>query len=94
VYRGGDGAFTLYEDEGDNYNYEKGARATIPINWNESAGTLELGKRAGSFKGMLKEHTFRVVWVAPDHGIGIATTKDADVIVHYTGKMVKVVRKG
>ena len=90
VYPGADGAFTLYEDEGDNYNYEKGARAIIPIHWTESKHTLQIGKRLGSFKGMLKERTFRVVWVAPDHGIGIPTTSKPDVIVHYTGKPLNV----
>jgi len=90
VYRGADGAFTLYEDEGDNYNYEKGAYATIPITWIESKQTLTLGKRAGKFPGMLKERTFRIVWVKAGHGAGVATTEAADAIVRYTGKAVKV----
>lgn len=55
VYRGADGAFTLYEDQSDNYNYEKGAFATIPLTWNESSGTLTIGARKGKFPGMLKE---------------------------------------
>ena len=46
VYRGADGKFTLYEDEGDNYNYEKGKYATIPFEWNEAKQTLTIGKRA------------------------------------------------
>jgi alpha-D-xyloside xylohydrolase len=90
VYRGANGAFTLYEDEGDNYNYEKGAFATIPFRWNEAKQTLEIGKRAGEFPGMLKERTFRIVWVGAGHGVGIASTEQPDSIVHYTGKAVKV----
>ena len=90
VYAGADGAFTLYEDEGDNYNYEKGACATIPFHWNESTRTLQIGKRRGNFHGMLKTRTFRVVWVSPDHGTGIPATGEADVIVHYTGQAVNV----
>jgi alpha-D-xyloside xylohydrolase len=90
VYRGADGNFTLYEDEGDNYNYEKGNYATIPISWKEATQMLTIGERHGSFRGMLKERTFRVVWVSPDHGTGIPSMANADVIVHYTGKAVKI----
>ncbi len=90
VYRGADGNFTLYEDEGDNYNYEKGKYATIPISWKEATQTLTIGKREGSFPGMLKTRTFRVVGVSPDHGMGIPMTTNADAIIHYTGKTVKI----
>ena len=90
VYRGEDSAFTLYEDEGVNYNYEKGARATIPLAWNEKRQTLTIGDRKGAFPGMLARRTFRVVWVKPDHGVGGALTAKADTEVHYNGKAVKV----
>lgn len=66
VYAGQDGAFTLYEDEGVNYNYEKGQYATIPFAYNEAEGTLTIGDRTGEFPGMLKERTFRVVKVSKD----------------------------
>ena len=88
VYRGADGGFTLYEDEGDGYNYEKGACATIPFAWNESKQTLTIGKRSGSFPGMLKARTIRVVFVSPGHGAGMAAEEKADAVVHYTGKPV------
>ncbi|HKV37820.1 MAG TPA: DUF5110 domain-containing protein, partial [Blastocatellia bacterium] len=90
VYRGADGAFTLYEDEGDNYNYEKGVFSTIPILWNEAQGTLTIGRRRGDYPGMLKERTFHVVWVGPGHGTGIQSTEKGDVIVHYSGKALTV----
>ena len=90
VYRGADGAFTLYEDEGDNYNYEKGDYATIPILWNEAAQTLTIGKRHGSFRGMLKKRIIHVVWVSPDHGVGIPSTALPDAVVHYAGSALKV----
>ena len=54
IYRGADGDFTLYEDENDNYNYEKGAYATIPFHWDEAAQTLTIGDRKGHFPGMLR----------------------------------------
>jgi alpha-D-xyloside xylohydrolase len=75
VYPGADGAFTLYEDEGDNYNYERGVFTTIPISWNDKAQMLTIGGRAGEYPGMLKARTFRVVWVAENHGAGIARRK-------------------
>jgi alpha-D-xyloside xylohydrolase len=90
IYRGADGMFTLYEDQGDNYNYEKGAFATIPLTWNESSGTLTIGARNGQFPGMLKERTFRVVFVDESHGVGGGETESADAVVKYSGKMVVV----
>jgi alpha-D-xyloside xylohydrolase len=85
VYRGASGSFTLYEDEGDNYDYESGSYATIPFTWDESSQTLTIGARQGSFPGMLTNRTFRVVWVSSGHGIGIPTTTTADAVVTYTG---------
>ena len=61
VYPGADGSFTLYEDEGDNYNYEKGAYSTINIIWNERARTLTIGERQGRFNGMLQQRHFTIV---------------------------------
>jgi alpha-D-xyloside xylohydrolase len=90
VYRGADGTFTLYEDEGDNYNYECGVHATIPLTWNEKTQTLTIGKRSGKFPGMLKQRTFRVVFVSPNHGIGGAVTEKADAEVVYRGRALKV----
>ena len=90
VYRGADGAFTLYEDEGDNYNYEKGKYSTIPLTWNDAAGTLTIGPRQGKFPGMVRERTFRIVFVSEGHGNGVAETEPADQVVAYTGKTLAV----
>src|SRR5260221_9440759 len=60
VYGGADADFTLYEDEGDNYDYEHGAYATIPVHWDNKAGRLTIGNRHGSFPGMLQHRTFHV----------------------------------
>jgi alpha-D-xyloside xylohydrolase len=80
VYRGADGAFELYEDESDTYNYERGQRATIPMKWDDGTKTLTIGARAGSFPGMLANRTFRVVF----DGNGPAKT------VQYSGQLVSV----
>jgi alpha-D-xyloside xylohydrolase len=90
IYPGANGSFTLYEDEGDNYNYEKGKHATIPISWNDARRTLEIGKRTGQFPGMLQERTFNIVWVSGSHGAGIASAEKPDAVVHYNGKAVKI----
>jgi alpha-D-xyloside xylohydrolase len=91
VYPGADGDFTLYEDENDTYNYEKGAFATIPIHWDDAAGKLTIGDRAGKFPGMLEKRTFRVVFVSANHGAGIGSTVP-DKVVEYSGSQVTVTR--
>ncbi|WP_423126957.1 TIM-barrel domain-containing protein [Gaoshiqia sp. Z1-71] len=70
VYRGQYGSFTLYEDEGVNYNYEKGAYSNIPFSYNDVEGTLTIGDRQGEFDGMLKERTFVIVPVSCDKALG------------------------
>lgn len=60
VYPGADGIFTLYEDEGDNYNYESGAYTEIPMTWNDTSHTLTIGSKKGSYNGMLSERKFTV----------------------------------
>lgn len=66
IYKGQNGKFTLYEDEGVNYNYEKGAYAMIPFDYNEKDGVLTIGDRQGEFNGMLKERTFNIITVSKD----------------------------
>ncbi len=61
VYPGADGLFTLYEDEGDNYNYEKGVYSTITFQWNDRTRTLTIGARQGSYPGMLQKRQFTLV---------------------------------
>ena len=61
VYPGADGSFTLYEDEGDNYNYEKGAYSVILFSWTEKTRTLSIGNRQGRYPGMLQNRQFTVV---------------------------------
>jgi alpha-D-xyloside xylohydrolase len=61
IYPGADGSFTLYEDEGDSYNYEKGVYSTITFSWNDRARTLTIGQRQGSFPGMLQQRQFTIV---------------------------------
>jgi len=87
VYAGADAHFTLYEDDGLTYGYEKGAFATIGLDWNDAERTLTIGKREGSFPGMLQERSFRVVVADPMHPFGYDPDAAGSVTVRYTGEM-------
>ena len=79
IYPGADATFTLYEDEGDSYRYEKGVYSTITFRWNNAKRQLTIGNRQGQYPGMLQTRTFTLVW--PD-----GTTKQVD----YSGKEVSI----
>ena len=92
VYPGADAEFVLYEDENDNYNYEKGIYALIPIKWDEKTQTLTIGERKGEFPGMLTKRTFKIVWVRKNHGIGVESERRPDKVVFYEGKAIQIKR--
>lgn len=89
VYPGADGKFTLYEDEGDNYNYEKGKFSEIQFVWNEADRTLNIAPRKGSYKGMLQHRRFHIVLVDANSGAG-EQPMQASKSVEYDGKAVKI----
>ncbi len=91
VYRGADASFALYEDENDNYNYEKGAYSVIPMHWDEALQTLTVGERRGSFPGMIQTRTFRIVFVAEGRGTGVGPVEKADKVIQYSGKSIAIV---
>jgi alpha-D-xyloside xylohydrolase len=90
VYQGADGEFTLYEDDGLTYNYEKGLFARIPLRWNDASKTLTIGKRQGAFPEMLTERTFQVVFVSKAKPVGFSFAPQPDRTVHYSGDEVVV----
>jgi alpha-D-xyloside xylohydrolase len=90
VYAGADGRFSLYEDDGLTYRYEKGEFSRIPITWNDASKTLTLGKRAGSFDGMLRERTIQVVFVSREKPVGFAFDMPAAKTVRYNGEALEV----
>ncbi len=94
IYEGAVGEFTLYEDENDNYNYEKGIYSTISFNWNDAKKTLTIFDRKGSFPGMLKERKFNIVLVTKNTGMGTGITEKFDNVVTYKGKKVVIKLKG
>ncbi|MGA9295032.1 MAG: DUF5110 domain-containing protein, partial [Ignavibacteriaceae bacterium] len=90
IYPGADGKFTLYEDENDNYDYEKGKYSTIIFNWDDKNKTLTIGDRKGSFPGMLSEHKFNIIMVNKNNGVGIDNMKKFNKEIKYAGKKMVV----
>lgn len=80
VYAGSDASFTLYEDEFDNYNYEKGEYTEILFTWDNSSRTLTLGERRGAYKGMLSHRKFSIALVG----------SEPSKLVDYNGNKVEV----
>jgi alpha-D-xyloside xylohydrolase len=90
IYPGADGEFTLYEDENDNYNYEKDAHSTITFKWNDAKKELTISDIRGAFPGILIDHKFNIVIVSQNNGIGIDTFEKYDKVVTYNGKKIEV----
>lgn len=90
VYAGHDGRFQLYEDEGTNYNYEKGHYATIDIRYDDKARMLTIGERKGTFDGMLRQRQFEVVLVSKDYAQPLDFDHPKGKVVKYSGREVKV----
>ena len=92
VYQGSDGKFTLYEDEGVNYNYEIGKYAKIEFDYNEESRTLTINKREGQFNGMLNERVFKIIPVSESSSKGYNPDAEGQEI-KYNGEKLKVTLK-
>jgi alpha-D-xyloside xylohydrolase len=92
IYEGKNNSYTLYEDEGVNYNYEKGLFATIDFTYNDAEKTLTIGNRKGEFTGMDKERNFNVVFVGKSSPAGIddKVTASKKVVYDGGGQVVKL----
>ena len=90
VYEGQNGSFQLYEDEGVNYNYEKGKYATIDITYDDEAKTVSFSARKGQFPGMLKNRQFNVVFITKDAPKALNLENPDGKLVNYNGKAVSV----
>jgi alpha-D-xyloside xylohydrolase len=88
VYTGMDASFTLYEDEGNNYNYEKGAFSNIRFTYTEADKTLTIGAREGKFAGMLSSRKFNVVYVNKNHPVGLNFQSNNNLSINYEGKRI------
>ncbi len=90
VYTGKDAAFTIYEDENTNYNYENGSFSTITMKYNESDGTLTIAARKGGFPAILKNRTFEIIWVNPGNPVALDFDSKPDQSVSYDGNELTV----
>jgi alpha-glucosidase (family GH31 glycosyl hydrolase) len=55
IYPGADASFTLYQDDGKTYNYEKGDSKITHLRWNDAAGKLT--------------HDGATAWTGPDDAL-------------------------
>lgn len=90
VFTGDNGKFTIYEDENDNYNYEKGKYTEIPIEYNDATKQLTIGNRTGSYDDLPHNKTFNIVWVKKGYGYGLDSPVKCDTSVSYTGSQIVV----
>lgn len=84
VYAGNNGSFTLYEDEGINYNYEKGDYSIINFFYNDKTNTLEIGNREGNFEGMLNKRSFNIIYVSKNNPIEL-DFETTGIVIEYDG---------
>ena len=90
IYAGKNADFQLYEDEGINYNYEKGLYATIDIHYDDAQKKVTLHHRKGSFPGMPENRKFNIVWVTGNHSEPLSLEHPKGTMVEYTGQTVSV----
>jgi alpha-D-xyloside xylohydrolase len=89
VYTGKDCVFKLYEDEGSNYNYEKGSYTNILFSYSEAKKELNIGERKGNFSGMLKNRTFKIVFISKEKMVTFNPEITPDVTINYDGNASK-----
>jgi alpha-D-xyloside xylohydrolase len=90
VYPGADGDFEWYSDAGDTYDYEKGRRRVVPMHWDDSARTLQLGEAQGSYPEMPERVRVRLVVVGENHGTGAEVAAASDGEGVYTGQALLI----
>lgn len=90
IYTGANAVAQLYTDDGCSYQYEKGAYATLKIEWNQAKQLLSIGKLNGTFNGMKKETTIKIVWI--DKASGNKATSP-ETLVQYKGNALFIKKK-
>lgn len=90
VYPGASASFTLYEDAGDGYGYERGEYSTITITWDDPAGAIVFQARQGQYPGMAPTRAFRVIVVGEGHGVGVGSDEEPAVKVTYGGEALRI----
>ncbi len=90
IYPGANGTFVLYEDENDNYNYEKGVYSTITFNWDDKKNRLTITDRFGNFPGMIQNRKFKIIKVSESKGVGAIQSDHPDKVVSYNGRKIAI----
>ena len=93
VYTGADGRFSLYEDDGRTYGYERGQSSRIPLAWNDKTGELAIGAREGSYPGMPASRELRVRFIDGPRADAGAVEPKADASLRYDGKSIVVKKR-
>ncbi len=88
IYTGADASFKLYEDQGLNYDYEKGAFSVIPVEYNEKEKKIILGERKGTFEGMLQHRKFRIKVITPRDAKHFDADNEVNKEVLYKGNQI------
>jgi alpha-D-xyloside xylohydrolase len=88
VYKGANGKFVLYEDEGDTYNYETGQYSEIPFIYSDGVKQLVIGNRLGTYNNMPSGRKFNIVLVDTTYGVGLNSPLAFDTTVHYNGSEI------
>jgi alpha-D-xyloside xylohydrolase len=90
IYGGKDADFLLYEDSGDGYAYEHGARSTIHFHWDQRRNTLSIGNRSGSFPGIQGKQQFHIALVRRGYGVGSSSDSGMDRSIEYVGRQMTI----
>ncbi|MEN9569644.1 MAG: hypothetical protein RL172_875 [Bacteroidota bacterium] len=90
IYAGKDAAFTLYEDEGINYNYEKGQFTNIVFSYSEKDQQLTIQQRQGAFTGMLQKRHFIIRYITPQNPAPMDAPHPKDKLVSWKGKTLNI----
>ncbi|MFD1257831.1 TIM-barrel domain-containing protein [Mucilaginibacter terrae] len=91
IYPGANGQFEFYEDENDNYNYEKGKYASFTLHWNDQKHQLTVSDTKGTYPGMPNKRTFNVVLVKEGRGAAVEASTYINKSFSYTGKALSVI---
>ena len=90
IYKGASGSTEIYQDECDNYNYEKGIFATFTINWNNETNILGLSGQKGDFPGASLAKKINVVFVKENQEMNEQSVHDPDKMLVFRGKEVSI----
>lgn len=93
IYPGADAVFTLYEDDGKTYDYEKGEYSAIALSWDDTARKLTIGKRMGHFSGMAAQRDYRIVLATADTAKGLPLAEAGVKVVNFAGDETQLLMK-